>query len=52
MRNGKIKIEFLKPWGHPTRWEIYGTGERYWVTPWQAEHLVGSGYAKLVEEEE
>ena len=48
---GKVEIEFIKAWGHPTKNKIYGPPQRFLVTSWQAVQLVNGGYAKLVKEE-
>lgn len=41
-------IEFTRSWGHPTRWEIYGTGQRARVSRRIADNLVSGGYARIV----
>ena len=49
--NGKVLIEFVQVWGHPTRNEIYGPPERVLVSEWVANHLVSHGIAKRVANE-
>jgi len=47
---GKVHVEFIKAWGHPTKNEVYGPPQRFLVTAWQATQLINGGYAKLVKE--
>jgi hypothetical protein len=41
-----VVVEFVQAWGHPTRNEIYGEGQRVRVTPEVAKMLINGGYAK------
>lgn len=45
----KVQIRFIKAWGHPTRNQIMGVGEVWWVSPWVADNLCPE-YAERVEE--
>ncbi len=52
VKEKKIRIRFLKSWGHPTRNQIMGEGEVWEVSLWAAENLISGGYAELVKEEQ
>jgi hypothetical protein len=45
----EVRIRFLKPWGHPTRDLICGTGDVAKVSQWIANNLINSGYAEPYE---
>ena len=49
MSEPKVLIEFVRAWGHPTRNEVYGPPQRFWVSEWAAENLVSGAYAKRAE---
>lgn len=44
-REVNVRIEFIKAWGHPTRNEVYGPGNRARVSRWIADNLISGGYA-------
>lgn len=52
MSGPSVRIRFIKSWGHPTRNQILGVGEVWWVSVWAAENLISGGYAELVEEKD
>ena len=44
----RIRIRFLKPWGHPTKNLICETGTVAIVSEWIANILVRDGYAERI----
>jgi hypothetical protein len=45
----QVRIEFIKPWGHPTRNQILGTGDRCRCSRQNAKILVDGGYARYLD---
>lgn len=43
-----VWVKFLKPWGHPCKSLIMGTGHLATVSPWVAENLTKGGYVEVV----
>lgn len=43
-----VEIECLRPWGHPTRNEIWGTGQKAKASEYIAGILIRGEYAKLI----
>lgn len=48
----RVRIRFLKVWGHPTKDEIYGPSSGVVeVSEWAADQLIRTGYAVRVSDE-
>lgn len=44
-----ILIEFKQVWGNPAGPQIFGVGQKVWVSQWAADQLCGpNGYAEVV----
>lgn len=47
MNSKKVWIQFIKPWGHPSRNEVFGYPQIVLASHWAATILVRTGYAKF-----
>ena len=43
-----ILIQFKRVWGNPAGPQIFGTGQKVWVSPWAADQLANQGYADII----
>ena len=43
-----VLIQFLKVWGNPAGPQIFGEGQKAWVSEWAADQLTNQKYAEII----